>query len=81
MDFDANKALSRTLGVKVLPMFHFYRGQAGRVASFSASLSKVQRIREELEAHGTPRCDFPPNMPPVLVRSPAENTARLKAHG
>lgn len=33
------------LRVQVLPYFHFYRGAEGRVAAFSASVSKIQRIR------------------------------------
>ena len=31
--------------VQVLPYFHFYRGSGGRVAAFSASVSKIQRLR------------------------------------
>lgn len=31
--------------LQVLPYFHFYRGAEGRVASFSASVSKVGMLR------------------------------------
>lgn len=31
--------------VQVLPYFHFYRGSDGLLAAFSASVSKVQRLR------------------------------------
>ena len=31
----------------MLPYFHFYRGAEGRVAAFSASVSKIQRLRYE----------------------------------
>jgi hypothetical protein len=31
--------------LQVLPYFHFYRGTEGRVAAFSASVSKVQLLR------------------------------------
>lgn len=31
--------------VQVLPYFHFYRGAEGRVAAFSASISKIQLLR------------------------------------
>ena len=76
VDFDANKAMCRTLGVKVLPYFHMYRGADGRVASFSASLSKVQRLRDALDQYGAPRCTVGPIQPPVLVRDAACARAR-----
>ena len=31
--------------VQVLPFFHLYRGANGKVAEFSASVSKIQRLR------------------------------------
>jgi hypothetical protein len=68
VNYEDNKALSRTLGVKVLPTFHMYRGPSGRVAEFSASLSKIQRLRDALEAHGAPRCVLG-DATPLLVRA------------
>ena len=68
VNYDQNKPMSRTLGVKVLPTFHMYRGPSGRVAEFSASLSKIQRLRDALEAHGAPRCVLG-DATPVLVRA------------
>ena len=32
-------------GLQLLPYFHFYRGAEGRVAAFTASISKLQRLR------------------------------------
>jgi|AntAceMinimDraft_1070359.scaffolds.fasta_scaffold131212_1 hypothetical protein len=46
------------MGVKILPYFHMYKGKAGRVAEFSASLTKVARIRENL-AEYNPSGDAP----------------------
>ena len=68
VDFDGNKAMCRTLGVKVLPFFHFYRGSSGRVAEFSASLSKIDRLRSALEQHGAARCPLGDSTP-TLVRA------------
>lgn len=31
--------------LQVLPFFHMYRGANGKVAEFSASVSKIQRLR------------------------------------
>jgi thiol-disulfide isomerase/thioredoxin len=51
IEFDDNKEMCRSMGVKVLPYFHMYKGKDGKVASFSASLSKVNRLREALAEH------------------------------
>ena len=45
-------------GTQVLPFFQFYRGAEGRVAAFSASVAKVQRLREALALYSTPRCSI-----------------------
>ncbi|XP_058069188.1 thioredoxin-like 2, chloroplastic isoform X2 [Magnolia sinica] len=41
VNFDENKPMCKSLNVKVLPYFHFYRGADGRLESFSCSLAKV----------------------------------------
>ncbi len=51
IEFDDNKDLCRGLGVRVLPYFQLYRGERGKVAAFSASISKVARIREGIAEH------------------------------
>jgi thiol-disulfide isomerase/thioredoxin len=56
VDFDSNKKLCKALDVKVLPFFQLYRGAEGRVAAFSASVAKVQRLRDALELYSSPRC-------------------------
>lgn len=43
VNFDENKSLCKSLNVKVLPYFHFYRGADGLLDSFSCSLAKVGR--------------------------------------
>lgn len=58
VEFDSNKALAKALGVKVLPFFQFYRGAEGRVAAFSASVAKVQRLRDALSQHSSPYCSL-----------------------
>ncbi|KAK9817765.1 hypothetical protein WJX72_001869 [[Myrmecia] bisecta] len=58
VDWDANKQICKALSVKVLPYFHFYRGAQGKVAEFSASVSKIQRLRDAIAEHNTPRCSL-----------------------
>ncbi|OMP00771.1 Thioredoxin [Corchorus olitorius] len=40
VNFDENKPMCKSLNVKVLPYFHFYRGAEGQLESFSCSLAK-----------------------------------------
>jgi hypothetical protein len=44
VDFDENKPMCKSLNVKFLPFFHFYRGAEGKLDAFSCSLSKVGEI-------------------------------------
>lgn len=37
-----------------------YRGAEGQVDAFSASLSKIQRLRDALAIHNAPRCSLGP---------------------
>ncbi|KAH7620588.1 hypothetical protein Ndes2526B_g04507 [Nannochloris sp. 'desiccata'] len=65
INFEENKGLARGLGVKVLPFFHFYRGAEGRVAAFTASVSKVQLLRDAIADFSSERCflEDPPLSP------------------
>ena len=56
LNFDDNKDLCRSLGVKVLPYFKLYRGTEGCVAQFSASIAKIKLLRAALEEHSPARC-------------------------
>lgn len=62
VNFDENKAMCKSLNIKVLPYFHFYRGAAGRLDDFSASISKLPRLREAIEKHSTDRCSLGPTI-------------------
>jgi hypothetical protein len=64
----------KSLGVKMLPYFHVYRGQHGRVASFSASVTKVQRIRDAIDQFGG---DHMPNVKPAPFHSTIEEVRVL----
>lgn len=58
VNFDGNKQLCKSLGVKVLPFFKFYRGNEGCVAAFSASIAKIKLLRSALETHSAERCSL-----------------------
>ncbi|XP_049396034.1 thioredoxin-like 2-1, chloroplastic [Solanum stenotomum] len=49
VNFDENKSLCKSLNVKVLPYFHFYRGADGLLDSFSCSLAKLQKLKDAIE--------------------------------
>lgn len=84
VDFDSNKAMCKTLGVKVLPFFHIYHGAEGRVAAFSCTTSKFQRMRDALEEWHTPICSLEqnPGLPefPDIIPHPNEVTRVAGAH-
>lgn len=60
VNFDENKPMCKSLNVKVLPYFHFYRGAEGQLESFSCSLAKFQKIKEAIQTHNTARCSIGP---------------------
>ncbi|KAH7519193.1 thioredoxin-like 2, chloroplastic [Ziziphus jujuba] len=60
VNFDENKPMCKSMNVKVLPYFHFYRGADGQLESFSCSLAKFQKIKDAIETHNTARCSIGP---------------------
>eukprot|EP00244_Chara_vulgaris_P009461 TRINITY_DN4027_c0_g1_i2.p1 TRINITY_DN4027_c0_g1~~TRINITY_DN4027_c0_g1_i2.p1 ORF type:complete len:353 (-),score=46.12 TRINITY_DN4027_c0_g1_i2:263-1321(-) len=60
VNFDENKTLCKSLNVKVLPFFHFYRGASGRLDAFSASITKFQKLKDAIQQHNTDRCSLGP---------------------
>ncbi|KAI5665471.1 hypothetical protein M9H77_15324 [Catharanthus roseus] len=75
VNFDENKSLCKSLNVKVLPYFHFYRGADRLLESFSCSLAKLQKLRDAIASHNTTSCsqtsledydDGNLNLPPQL---------------
>ncbi|CAA0842082.1 Alkaline-phosphatase-like family protein [Striga hermonthica] len=58
--FDENKSMCKSLNVKVLPYFHFYRGADGHLEAFSCSLAKFQKIKDAIEVHNTARSSIGP---------------------
>lgn len=53
VNFDENKPLCKSLNVRVLPYFHFYRGVDGLLESFSCSLAKIQKLKDAIATHNT----------------------------
>ncbi|KAK4427325.1 Thioredoxin-like 2, chloroplastic [Sesamum alatum] len=51
VNFDENKRLCKSLDIKVLPYFHFYRGADGLVDSFSCSLAKLLKLKDAIAIH------------------------------
>ncbi|KAG7984085.1 hypothetical protein I3843_04G139200 [Carya illinoinensis] len=52
--------MCKSLSVKVLHYFHFYRGADGQLESFSCSLAKFQKIKDAIITHNTDRCSIGP---------------------
>lgn len=62
VNFEENKPMCKSLNIKVLPYFHFYRGAEGRVDAFSCSLAKLQKLRDAIALHNTDRCSIGPTV-------------------
>ncbi|KAK4602658.1 hypothetical protein RGQ29_011610 [Quercus rubra] len=60
INFDENKPMCKSMNVKVLPYFHFYRGADGQLEAFSCSLAKFQKIKDAIQTHSTARCSIGP---------------------
>mmetsp|Transcript_6013 Transcript_6013/g.16978 ORF Transcript_6013/g.16978 Transcript_6013/m.16978 type:complete len:149 (+) Transcript_6013:1-447(+) len=58
VNFEANKKMCKSLGIKKLPFFHFYRGAEGKVDEFTASVKTFHRIRDAMLEHGSDRCSL-----------------------
>ncbi|XP_021736331.1 thioredoxin-like 2, chloroplastic [Chenopodium quinoa] len=75
VNFDENKAMCKSMNVKVLPYFHFYRGADGKVEEFSCSLAKFQKIKDTIETHNLAqndsvgKIDPPANVDDKLAKS------------
>ncbi|MEW5298511.1 MAG: hypothetical protein WDW36_001625 [Sanguina aurantia] len=61
INFDENRDMARTMSVKVLPYFHFYRGAEGRVEAFSCTLSKLTRFKDAVDKYSSPFCSLEPS--------------------
>ncbi|CAI5981266.1 unnamed protein product [Closterium sp. NIES-64] len=70
INFDHNKPLCKSLNIRLLPMFHFYRGAEGRLDAFSASIAKIQKLKDALAIHSTDRCSLGPPTGPELILHP-----------
>lgn len=57
VNIDDNRPMCKSLNVKVLPFFHFYRGTVGRLDAFSCSLSKLQKLRDAIAKHHDGPCE------------------------
>jgi thiol-disulfide isomerase/thioredoxin len=51
INFEHAKPLCKSLGVKVLPYFLVYKGREGKVAEFTASISKIFRLHDAIKDH------------------------------
>ena len=78
VNFEANRALCKSLGIKVLPYFLFYKGAQGRVAAFSATVTKLDRLKDALELHSGAICSLEPptvsEFPGIMPQHPEDAT-------
>jgi len=89
LNFEDNRKMAKGLGVKVLPFFHFYRGPSGKVGEMTCSISKINKLKEAIMVHKSPRCylkdvndvvlkeypDITPSNMTTVTSSPGETLA------
>lgn len=56
INYEKHRAMCGALNVHVLPFFRFYRGDEGRVCSFSCTNATIKKLKDALSKHGTDRC-------------------------
>ncbi|MCO5580285.1 hypothetical protein L7F22_034151 [Adiantum nelumboides] len=76
VNFHENNALCRSLNVNILPFFHFYRGQDGRVDAFSCSLTKINKLRAAVAKHKGGHVALPAPGPVLPVANRKDLLAR-----
>lgn len=59
VDFSEQRELCCHLGIKVLPYFQVYSGEAGRVEEFSCGPSRASVLRSAMETYSRAYCDLP----------------------
>ncbi|KAM7276167.1 hypothetical protein ACFE04_018033 [Oxalis oulophora] len=74
VNFDENKPMCKSLNVRVLPYFHFYRGAHGQLDHFSCSLAKFQKIKDAIKLHNRACCSIEP------IKGAAELSLEIKAY-
>lgn len=80
-----NPCTTSAASLQVLPFFHIYHGAEGRVAAFSCTVAKFQRMRDALEDYYTPICSLEqnPGLPefPDIIPHPNEVTRVAEVAG
>uniref|UniRef100_A0A7N0TWD8 Thioredoxin domain-containing protein n=1 Tax=Kalanchoe fedtschenkoi TaxID=63787 RepID=A0A7N0TWD8_KALFE len=62
VNFDDNKSLCKSLNIKVLPYFHFYRGPDGLLESFSCTIAKFHKLKDAIATHNSGSSTVTPQM-------------------
>ncbi|XP_059277493.1 thioredoxin-like 1-1, chloroplastic [Lycium ferocissimum] len=60
VNYEEHKSMCYSLNVHVLPFFRFYRGNEGRVCSFSCTNATIKKFKDALAKYGTDRCTLGP---------------------
>jgi len=78
VSFEDNKDMCKTMGIKVLPYFHFYRGAEGKVDQFSCTVSKIQKMKDAIVDYTSPFCSL--EEPPGVAEFPEVHTSGEHHH-
>ncbi|CAH9134790.1 unnamed protein product [Cuscuta epithymum] len=60
VNYEEHKSMCHSLNVHVLPLFRFYRGDKGRVCSFSCTNATIKKFKDALAKYGSEHCSEGP---------------------
>ncbi|RAL51961.1 hypothetical protein DM860_010679 [Cuscuta australis] len=60
VNYEEHKSMCHSLNVHVLPLFRFYRGDKGRVCSFSCTNATIKKFKDALLKYGSEHCSEGP---------------------
>ncbi|KAJ9131932.1 hypothetical protein P3X46_034833 [Hevea brasiliensis] len=60
VNYEDHKSMCYSLNVHVLPFFRFYRGDQGRLCSFSCTNATIKKFKDALAKHSTEPCGHGP---------------------
>ncbi|PWA93390.1 thioredoxin [Artemisia annua] len=60
VNYEELRPMCQSLHVHVLPFFRFYKGQEGKICSFSCTIATIKKFKDALSKHKPDICDLGP---------------------
>ncbi|XP_078432865.1 thioredoxin-like 1-2, chloroplastic [Wolffia australiana] len=60
INYEDHRSMCYNLNIRVLPFFRFYRGQQGRICSFSCTIATINKFKDAMAKYNLGNCDSGP---------------------